>query len=364
MKKILVIDDAEFILESTSSLLEFEGYEVITAENGLEGLTKAFDESPDLILCDISMPEMDGYEVLENIRKNDKTHRTPFIFLTAFNEKSNMRDGMTKGADDYLVKPYTRDEIVEAINAQWSKNSLIEEHVKTKVEEVGKNVTYALPHEFRTAVNEIKGNAGILHNQGELLNTEDLKSLSGDILESVSRLSKITENYLLYIKLDNMSEENLKSLLKNKTEEPFAVASDIVYNLAEKYSRVSDVVIGKETEDNFIKMSSEYYYSLVYELVDNALKFSNKGNKVLINSYLEGNNYTFEIIDEGIGLDQNKVKNIAALNQFDRDKNEQQGIGLGLAIATRIINLHNGQYNIESSKEGTKFEFSIPNFIN
>lgn len=364
MKKILVIDDAEFILESTSSLLEFEGYEVITAENGVKGLEQAFNNSPDLILCDISMPEMDGYEVLENIRNSEKTHRTPFIFLTAFNEKSNMRDGMTKGADDYLVKPYTRNEIVEAIDAQWSKYNLIEEHVKTKVDEVGKNVTYALPHEFRTAVNEIKGNAGILHNQGELLDTDELKSLSGDILKSVSRLSKITENYLLYIKLDNMNESSLKSLLNYKTDEPFAIACDVVYNLAEKYSRVSDIEIGSETEDNFIKMSSEYYYSLVFEIVDNALKFSESGNKIVISASIKDNKFYLEIIDEGIGLDQNKVKNIAALNQFDRDKNEQQGLGLGLAIATKIIDLHNGQYKIESNQDGTKFELSIPNFIN
>lgn len=360
MKKILVIDDAEFILESTSSLLEFEGYDVMTAENGAIGVKKAFESLPDLILCDISMPEMDGFEVLERIRKNDKTHRTPFIFLTAFNEKSNMRDGMTKGADDYLVKPYTREEIVKAIEAQWSKYDLFQEHVKTKVEEVGKNVTYALPHEFRTAVNEIKGNAGILHNQGELLNTDELKSLSGDILASVSRLSKITENYLLYIKLDNMKSSSDEQLLKSKTEEPFAIACDIAFNLAEKYSRVPDIQLGNETDCISLNMSSEYFYSLVYELVDNAFKFSSNGGKVLIDSEIQDESFKLRIVDNGIGIDKEKVKNIAALNQFDRDKNEQQGLGLGLAISTKIINLHNGIFNIESGSKGTKFEVTLP----
>jgi CheY-like chemotaxis protein len=362
MKKILVIDDAEFILESTSSLLEFEGYDVITAENGAIGVKKAFESLPDLILCDISMPEMDGFEVLEQIRKNDNTHRIPFIFLTAFNEKSNMRDGMTKGADDYLVKPYTREEIVKAIEAQWSKYNLFQEHVKTKVEEVGKNVTYALPHEFRTAVNEIKGNAGILYNQGDLLNPEELKSLSGDILASVSRLSKITENYLLYIKLDNIKSDNEEYIADSKTEEPFAIACDIAYNLAEKYSRLSDIQIGKETEAISLKMSSEYFYSLIYELIDNAMKFSKKGDKVLLDSDINDSSFVLKIIDNGIGIDKDKVKNIAALNQFDREKNEQQGLGLGLAISTKIINLHNGKYDIESDSTGTKFIITLPCF--
>lgn len=86
MKKILVIDDAEFILESTSTLLSFEGYEVVTASDGVEGVAAAKEHKPDLILCDISMPNLDGYGVIEQVRSNKDTVSTPFIFLTAFTE--------------------------------------------------------------------------------------------------------------------------------------------------------------------------------------------------------------------------------------------------------------------------------------
>lgn len=124
MKKILVIDDAEFILESTSTLLSFEGYEVITASDGEEGVAAALDKRPDLILCDIQMPRLDGYGVIEKIRSTDHTQSIPFIFLTAYTEKQNMRMGMEKGADDFLVKPFTRDELLAAIDSQWKKYKL------------------------------------------------------------------------------------------------------------------------------------------------------------------------------------------------------------------------------------------------
>lgn len=364
MKKILVIDDAEFILESTSALLEFEGYDVITAENGKIGIEVANQFKPDLILCDISMPVMDGFEVLESIRSNDVTHRTPFIFLTAFNEKSNMREGMTKGADDYLVKPYTRDEIVSAINAQWKKYNLFENHVKSKVEQVSKSVTYALPHEFRTAINEIKGNAGIIYQESESLDTNEIKLLSHDIVQSVSRLSKITENYLLYIRLNNIedNEQLINEVRMQKTEEPFAVAFDIVNNIAAKYDRFDDFIVENETMGVSIGISSENFFVIMNELSDNAFKFSKKGDKVVISSRVSNDKLIIELIDNGIGIEENQISNIAALNQFNREKNEQQGVGLGLIIAKKMIELHNGQFNIvgNGNEKGTKITLAFP----
>lgn len=363
MKKILVIDDAEFILESTSSLLEFEGYDVFTAENGKLGIEKAIENRPDLILCDISMPVMDGFEVLENIRANEITHRTPFIFLTAFNEKSNMREGMTKGADDYLVKPYTRDEIVSAINAQWKKYNVFQEHVKSQVEQVGKSVTYALPHEFRTAINEIKGNAGIIFKESESLDTSEIKLLSHDIVQSVSRLSKITENYLLYIRLNNIADnDSLRDELRlSTTEEPFAVAFDIVNNIAAKYNRFDDFTIINDTMGISISISSENFFVIINEISDNAFKFSNTGERITMTSKIDSGNLIIDLADEGIGLEDYQIENIAALNQFNREKNEQQGVGLGLIIAKKMIELHGGSLKISKPEtKGTKITLCFP----
>src|SRR5215831_11070173 len=117
MKTILVIEDQPIMRHKTVTILKMEGYEVLEAGNGSEGIRLAGEELPDLILCDIMMPERDGYEVLQAVRGNRATATTPFIFFTAKGEKPDVRAGMNLGADDYLIKPVPRLVLLEAIEA-------------------------------------------------------------------------------------------------------------------------------------------------------------------------------------------------------------------------------------------------------
>lgn len=120
-KRILVIEDQEDVRENIAELLELSNYEVATASNGREGVKTALASPPDLILCDIMMPEMDGYEVLYLIAKNPSTASLPFIFLTAKTEKSDFRKGMNMGADDYITKPFEEMELLGAIERRLEK---------------------------------------------------------------------------------------------------------------------------------------------------------------------------------------------------------------------------------------------------
>lgn len=122
--KILIIEDSEDILENTSELLELAGYETFTAKNGMEGLEMARTSKPDLILSDIMMPELDGYGVLRAIENIPELSGTPFVFLTAKSERSDFRNGMDLGADDYLTKPFTGDELLRVISGRLKKGSL------------------------------------------------------------------------------------------------------------------------------------------------------------------------------------------------------------------------------------------------
>jgi serine/threonine protein kinase/class 3 adenylate cyclase/ActR/RegA family two-component response regulator len=119
--KILVIDDDPGIRRGLALILKAEGYRVTEAESGRAGLELASDESPDLVLCDVSMPEMDGYEVVERLRRIPALASTPFIFLTARDERADVRKGMNLGADDYLTKPFTRAELIEAVAVRLKK---------------------------------------------------------------------------------------------------------------------------------------------------------------------------------------------------------------------------------------------------
>lgn len=125
MKKILIIEDNEDIRSNTAEILELSNYQVIVAENGKVGVIKALEAKPDLIICDIMMPELDGYGVLHAIQRNEALKNTPFIFLTAKTERADQRRGMEMGADDYLTKPFDGTELLNAVSSRMKKIELL-----------------------------------------------------------------------------------------------------------------------------------------------------------------------------------------------------------------------------------------------
>jgi len=134
MKKVLIIEDNDDIRENISEILELADYETLTAANGKEGVSKATESHPDLIICDIMMPELDGYGVLHILSKKDATASIPFIFLTAKAERADMRKGMILGADDYLTKPFDDTELLDAIEARLKKNDLVKKEYESSTE--------------------------------------------------------------------------------------------------------------------------------------------------------------------------------------------------------------------------------------
>ncbi|MGB0562129.1 MAG: putative bifunctional diguanylate cyclase/phosphodiesterase [Spirulinaceae cyanobacterium] len=129
MYKILVIEDDPLVIDNIIDILELEDYEVSTATNGFEGVEQALAQVPDLILCDVMMPQMNGYEVLRRLRAENPTATTPFIFLTAKADRSDQRHGMELGADDYLTKPFTPRELLQAIATRFAKKqALVEQY--------------------------------------------------------------------------------------------------------------------------------------------------------------------------------------------------------------------------------------------
>jgi CheY-like chemotaxis protein len=126
MKSVLVIDDNADIRENTAEILDLAGYKTFTAENGKKGVELALQEKPDVIVCDIMMPELDGYGVLHLIRKNAATENIPFVFLTAKTERSDFRKGMEMGADDYITKPFEDIELLNAIEVRLKKAAVLD----------------------------------------------------------------------------------------------------------------------------------------------------------------------------------------------------------------------------------------------
>lgn len=136
MKKVLIIEDNDDVRENTADILELANYAVNTAQNGKAGVEKAIELLPDVIICDIMMPELDGYEVLQELNKHSKTASIPFIFLTAKTDKSDVRKGMNLGADDYLTKPFTENELLDALNSRLKKHDFLKREYSQTIEGV------------------------------------------------------------------------------------------------------------------------------------------------------------------------------------------------------------------------------------
>ncbi len=134
MKKILLIEDNDNIRENTAEILELSNYKVIVAENGKTGVEMAIEHTPDLIICDIMMPVLDGYGVLHAIHRKEAIKNTPFIFLTAKTERSDLRKGMELGADDYITKPFSGAELLSAVESRFKKLDMLKEELSSGIE--------------------------------------------------------------------------------------------------------------------------------------------------------------------------------------------------------------------------------------
>ncbi len=143
MKKILIIEDNQDVRENTADILELAGYATTTAENGKIGVQVAIKLKPDVIICDIMMPELDGYEVLEALNQNSNTASIPFIFLTAKTERTEMRKGMNLGADDYLTKPFSENELLDAIKSRLKKHHFLKKEFSRSIEGVSQFIDEA-----------------------------------------------------------------------------------------------------------------------------------------------------------------------------------------------------------------------------
>jgi len=152
MTKILVIEDEVVLRTNTLQILKFEDFDTLEAENGLVGLQIAREQLPDLILCDIMMPELDGYGVLSALRHNSATSMIPFIFTTAKSHKADLRQGMQLGADDYLTKPFSADELLSAITTRLMKQAAITQHYATEVNQIEEKLNYLIHYDSLTGL--------------------------------------------------------------------------------------------------------------------------------------------------------------------------------------------------------------------
>ncbi|MGK7902656.1 MAG: response regulator [Hormoscilla sp.] len=348
MIKILVIEDDEFIRENLIELLLEENFTVLEAENGAIGAELAVQERPDLILCDIMMPCLDGYGVLQKLRTYPETETIPFIFLTAKATKIDQRQGMELGADDYLTKPCSQEELLKAISTRLKKQAAVQKNAQDKLEELRSNITLSLPHELRTPLQGILGFSELLINEAEEIEPSEIREIGEYINTSGERLSQLIHNFLLYAELELMATnpEGLKMLRSHQINNSKTIIAEVSRAKAIAANREADLHL--YLQESLVNISEARLKKIAEELVENAFKFSAEGTPVRVVSRNENNYFTLTIGDRGRGIASEYIDKVGAYMQFDRKLYEQQGTGFGLIIAKRLAELHGGKLILES----------------
>ncbi|OQY95585.1 MAG: transcriptional regulator [Sphingobacteriales bacterium UTBCD1] len=291
MKKILLIEDNNDIRENTAEILELANYKVFTAVNGKEGVEVALKEKPDLIVCDIMMPVLDGFGVLHLLNKNPETLHIPFIFLSAKTERADVRKGMALGADDYITKPFEGTELLEAVEGRLKKAGMIEEKIAGGIEGINQLLNLSGGKDAMQSLREGRNinkyrKKQVIYSEGNrpsrlfyvhkgkvrtYKSNENAKELvvglynEGDFLGYTALLEgtpyKETAEALEDCELAIIPKEDFESLLNNNRE----IASLFIKLLAKNISEKAEQLLGlaynslrKKVADAIIKLNKKY----------------------------------------------------------------------------------------------------------
>jgi signal transduction histidine kinase len=361
MKKILVIDDEEWLRDMIQLALSQKGYEVLQASNGEEGIEQARKTMPDLILCDVNMGKVDGYLTLSSLRNQPGTAAIPFILMTGLADNAGMRHGMELGADDYLPKPFSIEALYAAVEARLKKSQTVRENAEKKMADLRDNITMMLPHELKTPLNGILAYGEILKSDAETLSPAEIAEMGQVIHDSGQRLERLIENFLIYTQIELLGSDpqRVSALRKKQTERPRQIIQARATYQAETVNRTQDLQM--ELMDKPVAISEEYLTKIVDELTHNAFKFSNPGTPISVVLFPNGTHLNMSISDHGRGLHTEQIQKVGAYMQFDRKQHEQQGLGLGLTIAKKLTEVHGGSLAIQSQPGvGTTVVVKLP----
>jgi CheY-like chemotaxis protein len=328
LRHILLVEDDAILADTLVSLLQEESYKVTRVFDGEEAMERLrHDPPPDLILSDIRMPRMNGYELLQNVRAMPGLNDVPVIFLSAKAALADIRMGLTLGADDYIPKPFEPEDALKSIRFRIDRAI----RLRNARLQQGRFLMRYLPHELRTPLNGVLGYGELMQEtaeEGKGLTAEETKDYAQNLLISGHRLLALMNNFTLWLELDTRIYSGERPAQPDSAwwEEVSAGARKV----AEQWGRTADLKI--QLAPVSLPVDPELLSRVMALLVDNAAKFSLPGTPLLLQGAMDGRQYRLTIVDQGRGLTPEQLVQVDVFQQFNREKNEQQGLGLGLAI--------------------------------
>ena len=359
MFKILIVEDTLSIREEIHDILVMEGYTVFVADNGSIGFDIALKEIPDLIISDILMPKLSGFEMYDRLQNNKITKLIPLIFLSAKAEKSDIRAGMNLGAEDYLTKPIDVDDLLNTVKIKIDKKLLLEQEIIDKTTTISAilqeqkkeldNYAQLISHELKTPLRNISDI--LIWIREELANpiSPENSINSIEILEK-----KVERMELLLIKLEQYKNIRFTSFKNNKIN-----LNTIAKKIITKLQVPSHIKV--EIKNKLPTLfADEIMLEKVFEiLIQNALDhMDKKKGLILLACEITEEDYLFSIKDNGVGIETKYYEKIFEMFQTLDSTNST---GIGLSIVKKIISYYNGEVKVESKiNKETVFYFSLP----
>lgn len=376
---ILIVDDVPNNLKILSRMLEKEGYVVILASNGPDALDITKSVLPDLILLDIMMPEMDGFEVCTILKENSLTKEIPIVFLTVRDEVNDIIRGFQSGSVDYIKKPFNLLELIARINIQIElkksrdANQKYIKQLQETNEELNrtKNVLNELnankdkfftiiAHELRNPFQALLGLSEVLANNYQTFDTNDAREIAFDIKKSAENLYRLLENLLEWSRIQMgrvtilPEYENLKFIINN------------VIGLLSASAGLKGITITNHLEHDINVYADPNMINTVFRnLISNAIKYTPNNSSIDVFAEDKGEFAEVKISDNGEGIAPEKLSELFSIaktyiDEYTDDK-QKKGTGIGLILSKELIIKNGGEISVESTPgNGCTFTFTLP----
>lgn len=363
-QRILVVEDHKLLLQAICDLLESQGYAVFEATNGVQALSIMEDVTPDLILSDIMMPQMDGYAFYEKVRENPKWIRIPFIFLTARGQHEDIKRGKALGVEDYLTKPFDIEEVAITVRSRLRRAQAIQQATEREFDILKQKIINVLSHELRTPLTYISGYTELALEDATKLSPDELVTFLQGIKKGADRLQGVVEDMLIGVQLDTGRSQREYEKFAHIDRDLDKIIRSTVYN-CQHLAAEHHVTLEADVDEDLppVELYSPFFKDALGRLIDNGIKFSqDPPRRVTVKAGADSGEIYIQVIDHGTGISEEQTKHVfQRLQQLNRQELEQQGTGMGLFIARSYIRLHGGDITVESEVgEGSTFTIMLP----
>lgn len=362
--KILIVDDVMSNVLLLKVLLTNEKFQIATASNGRQALDQVTKEKPDLVLLDVVMPDMSGFEVSQQLKANPETAEIPIIFLTALNSTADIVKGFQVGGNDFISKPFNKEELIIRVTHQISliaaKRIIVAQTEELRKTIIGRDKLYSvIAHDLRSPMGSIKMVLNML-----ILNLPS-DTIGPEMYELLTMANQTTED--VFSLLDNLLKWTKSQIGKLKVVYQDIDMVEVTEGVIEIFSMVAElkkISIRLETPSKLdVHADIDMIKTVIRNLLSNAIKFSNEETEILVTVQEQEGMAVVSVKDSGCGIDEeNQKKLLHTDTHFSTfGTNNEEGSGLGLLLCQDFVIKNGGRLWFTSAKgEGSTFSFSIP----